>query len=880
MKKLTFLFATMLASVAMLANSVTYTFTNKAWSTAESAFTSVEDGNGFSNGGVQVYAKDDTKTPPRSGQASAVSVNDFANVTKVTVAYRTNQSKGQGNILVGVGSSTPVEQAVTIGSDGSIVRDMVFDFSETKPSGKVTVGVSNCTENSIYVISVTIENESTDPYLGAAPVEIDFGEVYEGDDVEAKSVAVTAENLTGDITVTVSDPVFTATPATLSESGEVMVALNTAAIGQYNANLTLSAEGVESVVVALKASVIAKPAMKSFRKVTEPADLYDGVKLLISNSSENYLNVAGAYESGNNVKAMLATANGDNIEVLDDSKAIYTLEVNPQDPDQYYLRDANGKYLYAASTSANQMKAQSEEYAWNISIDDVTYEATITAVENTSRGLMRYNPNNIYSCYASTSTIGTLPVLYVEDVAAVKYKVEIAEGLVNGSIAAVADQREGATVKLNITPDEGYVVDMVIVMQGENVIPMLEDGLSFVMPNGDVTVSATFKEVEKYDIVVSAGENGTIAVVGGIDKAAAGTMIQVIITPNDGYEIDEILAGDVELQPIVGGDANYQFEMPQGNVNISVTFKEIVVATEYSIIINDAANGIVTAVPASAPAGTEVQLIVIANDGYQLKSISAVAGEYPLSLTENDGDYYFTMPAADVTVTAEFEEEEIIETAISLTQFLADKPETEVLLKDLIVLYASGKNTYVIDEDGVALVIYDSKNTYYDGILNAGELLKGQKATYTVYNNQSEIIPTNTATIMDGEQVAPLLYTVMPTVADENKFVRLENIEIAKADDNKYYAYDGELQLYGGSNAIAVKEDGIYNVEGIIINFKGTQLELITMSAPEKVGDIDTALEDVEALDVNAPMYNTLGQKVNADYKGIVIQNGKKYILK
>ena len=31
-------------------------------------------------------------------------------------------------------------------------------------------------------------------------------------------------------------------------------------------------------------------------------------------------------------------------------------------------------------------------------------------------------------------------------------------------------------------------------------------------------------------------------------------------------------------------------------------------------------------------------------------------------------------------------------------------------------------------------------------------------------------------------------------------------------------------------------------------------------------------------LDLNAPMYDVLGRKVNADYKGIVIQNGKKFI--
>jgi hypothetical protein len=30
----------------------------------------------------------------------------------------------------------------------------------------------------------------------------------------------------------------------------------------------------------------------------------------------------------------------------------------------------------------------------------------------------------------------------------------------------------------------------------------------------------------------------------------------------------------------------------------------------------------------------------------------------------------------------------------------------------------------------------------------------------------------------------------------------------------------------------------------------------------------------------NAPLYNLKGQRVNSDYKGLVIKNGKKYVVK
>ena len=45
----------------------------------------------------------------------------------------------------------------------------------------------------------------------------------------------------------------------------------------------------------------------------------------------------------------------------------------------------------------------------------------------------------------------------------------------------------------------------------------------------------------------------------------------------------------------------------------------------------------------------------------------------------------------------------------------------------------------------------------------------------------------------------------------------------------------------------------------------------------------DSAVENIvqqgkDELDFSQPMYNVLGIRVSADYRGVVIQNGKKYI--
>jgi hypothetical protein len=48
------------------------------------------------------------------------------------------------------------------------------------------------------------------------------------------------------------------------------------------------------------------------------------------------------------------------------------------------------------------------------------------------------------------------------------------------------------------------------------------------------------------------------------------------------------------------------------------------------------------------------------------------------------------------------------------------------------------------------------------------------------------------------------------------------------------------------------------------------------------VGD-GTSVEDIKdntGLDLNAPMFDVQGRQVDKNYKGIIIQNGNKYLLK
>jgi hypothetical protein len=73
--------------------------------------------------------------------------------------------------------------------------------------------------------------------------------------------------------------------------------------------------------------------------------------------------------------------------------------------------------------------------------------------------------------------------------------------------------------------------------------------------------------------------------------------------------------------------------------------------------------------------------------------------------------------------------------------------------------------------------------------------------------------------------------------------------------------------------------------EGSVVEFTtiGVSVKAVGGAEPESV-EADFGGAGIETLNVaksiNAPMYNLAGQKVDSNFKGIVLQNGKKMVVK
>lgn len=109
-------------------------------------------------------------------------------------------------------------------------------------------------------------------------------------------------------------------------------------------------------------------------------------------------------------------------------------------------------------------------------------------------------------------------------VAATKHKVEVADTIVNGTVtAAPTTAAKDEKVTLTVTPAEGYELDTLTVATstaGTDTVTVAADN-TFVMPDADVTVTATFKKAEVALTGITLNKTTASVLVGGTTTLTA-----------------------------------------------------------------------------------------------------------------------------------------------------------------------------------------------------------------------------------------------------------------------------------------------------------------------------------------------------------------------
>jgi hypothetical protein len=166
-----------------------------------------------------------------------------------------------------------------------------------------------------------------------------------------------------------------------------------------------------------------------------------------------------------------------------------------------------------------------------------------------------------------------------------------------------------------------------------------------------------------YTVSVGTISNGTITP--SPTKGKEGTVITVTVNPASGYVLQanslvyQVGTKNTDIKQV---DGKYSFTLPAANVTIKGAFETL--PTDHRTVTIDAlTNGTITANPTHGPQGTTITLTVNPSPGYILDEDS-LKYKYGTTTTPINGRT-FTLPDVNVTVIAQFEKADNVDTYIS-----------------------------------------------------------------------------------------------------------------------------------------------------------------------------------------------------------------------
>lgn len=321
--------------------------------------------------------------------------------------------------------------------------------------------------------------------------------------------------------------------------------------------------------------------------------------------------------NGTVVNAPAITDQPDNATVTVGQTATFTVAASGSEPLSYKWQESNSSGNWADISGAT----------------DVTYT---TGATTTSMSGYQYRCVVSNSAGSVTSEVATLTV---NEPAPTTYTIT-ADVTPSGAGTATSDKTTataGDTVKLTATANSGYRFTGWTFSDNITDADSSSANTTFTMPAGDVTVTANFEQY--YTITVNASAGGTVD--GGGDYAA-GSSVTLNATANSGYRFVCWMENDQQ----VSADATYTFTA-NGNRTLTAKFEKV-----YNVTVNSMAGGTATADKTTAGVGETVSLTATPNNGYRFTGWTFsdnIIGADAFSKTTS-----FTMPAGDVTATANF----------------------------------------------------------------------------------------------------------------------------------------------------------------------------------------------------------------------------------
>jgi len=153
----------------------------------------------------------------------------------------------------------------------------------------------------------------------------------------------------------------------------------------------------------------------------------------------------------------------------------------------------------------------------------------------------------------------------------------------NGTITPSGDVtvEENGTQQFTIAANSGYEIDQVLIDGTNNTEAVDNGGYTFSNVTANHTIAASFKAISgtNYTITATAGDNGTITPNGAVNVNENGSQL-FTITPNSGYEIDQVLINGTNNTEAVS-NGSYTFTNVTDNHTIAASFKAVSASSNF-----------------------------------------------------------------------------------------------------------------------------------------------------------------------------------------------------------------------------------------------------------------------------------------------------------
>lgn len=392
------------------------------------------------------------------------------------------------------------------------------------------------------------------------------------------------------------------------------------------------------------------------------------------------------------------------------------------------------------------------------------------------------------------------------------YEIAIKDGIENGSVEADATEAAaGATVKLTITPAEGYELKSISISYGEDedaktIKPDEEN--SFIMPAAPVVIDAVFSVIIP-DIVLSAPtfnmESGTQ---NEPSLYPAGTALKVTYTAEN-LEANGLTADDVQVKisVMLSGD------LPENSMNMQSETKHSIMPPQTFYI----------------PLG-ETDFPEALKNGYVYQSINIMSAELVKPETETEPEEILAAYVGGFVslrwVGLEAEEEEIDPNLIEIAQETDQEPVDDIT----IATKTEGeKYTQYTFAGGVSVAVkildVDVKNCDYVIVKFAEPVPAGIKASFVngigfqdipegatevkcvIADNtdvQNGVMPQiSLLTIYDGNGKSIKVKGIYKHLDEEGQ-VQINDIDAAKAKRNGKFYKKGQFFILNGGRAFSL----------------------------------------------------------------------------